>query len=392
MVEKTAYTVDERLAVTESNFKTKVNWIIGAIERTVGLSNPKVSFGKSTVNKGIHKKLYGKSTTTAQSWISEVLEAEPILAKKKVSVVTVEYQEFSLIGTVFFRPDPRRRLGVSFDTGFVFKIKVGRKFYPFSHFSSMEIEKHLKKALPSLNEKAQAQNFLKNIGKIRGVTVIEDNEDGTYLIEWKDSRRGGDFDEYRDRYMYDYGYDEDQASEMAHDEYYESIEAQKQSLLTAIYDKGALVVDYDVSLYRSIAVIIKMKGEKMSNLRNKIIRLAHSKPELRKHLLPLLKESSKLRDLGKGKYQYGTFQFEIEDGELNMTKPDYYEGGIDALGDAPKLDDIITVIVDYYDFENRDFNKYPIDKDEIKQIKKNFSFREIQKFFGLSKEHLHLFK
>lgn len=30
----------------------------------------------------------------------------------------------------------------------------------------------------------------------------------------------------------------------------------------------------------------------MSNLRNKIIRLAHSKPELRKHLLPLLKEKS----------------------------------------------------------------------------------------------------
>lgn len=30
----------------------------------------------------------------------------------------------------------------------------------------------------------------------------------------------------------------------------------------------------------------------MSNLRNKIIRLAHEKPELRKHLLPLLKEGT----------------------------------------------------------------------------------------------------
>ena len=31
----------------------------------------------------------------------------------------------------------------------------------------------------------------------------------------------------------------------------------------------------------------------MSNLRNKIIRLAHQKPELREHLLPLVKEASK---------------------------------------------------------------------------------------------------
>ena len=31
----------------------------------------------------------------------------------------------------------------------------------------------------------------------------------------------------------------------------------------------------------------------MSDLRNKIIRLAHQKPELRKHLIPLLKEASK---------------------------------------------------------------------------------------------------
>lgn len=31
----------------------------------------------------------------------------------------------------------------------------------------------------------------------------------------------------------------------------------------------------------------------MSQLRNEIIRLAHAKPELRKHLLPLLKEAAK---------------------------------------------------------------------------------------------------
>lgn len=30
----------------------------------------------------------------------------------------------------------------------------------------------------------------------------------------------------------------------------------------------------------------------MSDLRNKLIRLAHEKPELRKHLLPLIKQSS----------------------------------------------------------------------------------------------------
>lgn len=35
----------------------------------------------------------------------------------------------------------------------------------------------------------------------------------------------------------------------------------------------------------------------MSDLRNKVIRLAHAKPELRKHLLPLLKEASSLADM-----------------------------------------------------------------------------------------------
>ena len=313
-MKKTAYTVDERLVVTETNFQSKVKWIIGAIERTVGVSNPRVTWGKSTVNKGMHKKIYGKFTPKAQSWISEVLEEEPTLSKKKVSVVTVEYQEFSLVGTVTFRPDPRRSLGVSFDTGYAFKIKVGRKFYPFSHFSSDYIENSLKKAVPSLNEKAHAQSILKEIKRIRGIEDIEDNEDGTYLVSWRDGRRGGDFDEYRDRYMYDYGYNEDDASDEAYEAYQESMEAQKKQVLEAIQSKGAIIENYDVSLYRSIDITIRIKGAKMSNLRNKLIRLAKAKPELRKHLLPILKEASKskLREKDDGFQYVGTQTYNID--------------------------------------------------------------------------------
>lgn len=36
----------------------------------------------------------------------------------------------------------------------------------------------------------------------------------------------------------------------------------------------------------------------MSNLRNKLIRLAHTKPELREHLLPLLKKGSVNKQAG----------------------------------------------------------------------------------------------
>lgn len=47
----------------------------------------------------------------------------------------------------------------------------------------------------------------------------------------------------------------------------------------------------------------------MSNLRNKIIRLAHQKPELRKHLLPLLNKQAGyllvLKDLAKKVVKYG---------------------------------------------------------------------------------------
>ena len=386
------FTLDDKINELTSQLKSRVRWIVKTIERTVGLSNPTISYGSSTVNKGVHKKIYSsRLNATAQKRLADALSIQPLLAKKKIPVVTVSYAEFDLIGIPTFRPEPRWSPELGIDSGNYFTMKVGRKFHYLNDFSATYIEESIKKALPSLNEEANNHSVLKSIRAIKGVTGIKDNGGGTYLIEWKDSRRGGDFDAYRDRYRYDYGYDEDQASEMAHDEYYESIESQKQGLLTAIKGKGAIVVNYDVSLYRSIDVIIKIKGAKMSNLRNKIIRLAHQKPELRKHLLPLLKESSKLKDLGKGKYQYGTFQFEIEDGELNMTKPDYYEGG-DIGGKAPKLDDIISVVVDYYDFQNRDLSKYPIEKDEIKQIKKNFSFREIQKWFGIPSSELKKFK
>ena len=127
------------------------------------------------------------------------------------------------------------------------------------------------------------------------------------------------------------------------------------------------------------------------SLRNKVIRLAHSQPHLREHLLPLLKQSARLKDLGKGKYEYGGYKFEVEDGELNLISPDYHEGK--NIGDkAPKFDDIIDVIVDFYDFRNRDLSKYPIEKDEIKQIKKTFNFREIEKYFGIPSSEIKQFK
>ena len=49
----------------------------------------------------------------------------------------------------------------------------------------------------------------------------------------------------------------------------------------------------------------------MSNLRNKLIRLAHEKPELRKDLLPLLKEAAEIRilDLWSG----GTIEVDAEE-------------------------------------------------------------------------------
>lgn len=285
------FTLDDKINELTSQLKSRVRWIVKTIERTVGLSNPTISYGSSTVNKGVHKKIYSRLNATAQKRLADALSIQPLLAKKKIPVVTVSYAEFDLIGIPTFRPEPRwSQLGI--DSGNYFTMKVGRKFHSLNDFSATYIEESVKKALPSLNEEANNHAVLKSIRAIKGVRSVEDNGDGSYHLMWKDSRRGGDFDEYRDRYRYDYGYDEDQASERAHDEYYESIESQKQGLLTAIKGKGAIVVDYDVSLYRSIDITFKIKGAKMSNLRNKIIRLAHQKPELREHLLPLLKQGN----------------------------------------------------------------------------------------------------
>jgi len=46
----------------------------------------------------------------------------------------------------------------------------------------------------------------------------------------------------------------------------------------------------------------------MSTLRKEIIRLAHSNPELRAHLLPILKEAGKGKPVGSDKIRSGFYQ------------------------------------------------------------------------------------
>ena len=52
----------------------------------------------------------------------------------------------------------------------------------------------------------------------------------------------------------------------------------------------------------------------MSNLRNKIIRLAHAKPELRKHLLPLVTNKTAYNDPCNGSSYYGDSYGEAMEG------------------------------------------------------------------------------
>ena len=60
-------------------------------------------------------------------------------------------------------------------------------------------------------------------------------------------------------------------------------------------------------------------------LRNKIIRLAHSKPELRKDLLPLLKKAGRLEDydflgeiLNLRRYAYGENGVFVDEGKYTL--------------------------------------------------------------------------
>lgn len=66
----------------------------------------------------------------------------------------------------------------------------------------------------------------------------------------------------------------------------------------------------------------------MSNLRNRIIRLAHQKPELREHLLPLVKEANSISDVKK---VFESLLLGKIDGYIQN-----YEGDLDSLGDYLK--------------------------------------------------------
>ena len=61
--------------------------------------------------------------------------------------------------------------------------------------------------------------------------------------------------------------------------------------------------------------------------------------------------------IGKNKYKYKDFEFEVEEGELNMTSPEFYEGQ-EIYGSEPTLSEIKSVIADYFDFENRDMKNF----------------------------------
>jgi len=77
-------------------------------------------------------------------------------------------------------------------------------------------------------------------------------------------------------------------------------------------------------------------------------------------------------------YKFRDFKFAVQDGELNMIHPDYYEG--QALeGSKPTLDEIFSVIADYFDLQHRDA---PLSEFEIALINRNFSWDEKQKLFG----------
>ena len=90
-----------------------------------------------------------------------------------------------------------------------------------------------------------------------------------------------------------------------------------------------------------------------------------------------------IKSIGSNKFKYKDYEFEVDDGMLNMTKPDYYDGD-EFEGDTPKWEDITPIIADYYDFANRDLEEMPIEEWEIEEITKNFSEKEQIEIFDLS--------
>ncbi len=77
-------------------------------------------------------------------------------------------------------------------------------------------------------------------------------------------------------------------------------------------------------------------------------------------------------------YKYKEFQFIIEDGELNMTYPEYYEGQ-EINSNKPTKEEVWAVISDYYDLNNR---KEPLSVEEINFINNNLTYSEKEDIFG----------
>lgn len=77
-------------------------------------------------------------------------------------------------------------------------------------------------------------------------------------------------------------------------------------------------------------------------------------------------------------YKYKEFKFEVEEGELNMTYPEHYEGQ-EIINDQPTIKEIWAVISDYYDLNNR---REPLSIDEINFINDNLTYEEKEEIFG----------
>ena len=81
----------------------------------------------------------------------------------------------------------------------------------------------------------------------------------------------------------------------------------------------------------------------MSNLRSKIIRLAHAKPELRKHLLPLVANKKAYNDPCNGTSYYGDSYDEAKEGleecHDESIRESKVEGAWDYLSDIMDEDD-----------------------------------------------------
>lgn len=81
------------------------------------------------------------------------------------------------------------------------------------------------------------------------------------------------------------------------------------------------------------------------------------------------------------KRKWKIFEFEVQHGDLNMTKPDVYEGN-EGHGNNPiTRSDMDSVIADWIDARNRDWNHLPLYEDEIEAVK-HLTEEEQRRIFG----------